>query len=155
LGNGQVIGVDIEIRPPNRAALEAHPLAKRIHLIEGSSISKDIVAAVKNRIPSGSTVLVILDSDHSKSHVLAELECYHELVTSGSYIVATDGIMSLAADVPRGNRNWVHDNPTEAAKDFAARHPEFVLEQPAWLFNESDLVRNVTHWPGAWLRRRP
>jgi len=153
MGHGQVIGIDIEIRPQNRAAIEAHPMAKRIQLVEGSSVAPEIVADVKNRIPPGSTVIVILDSDHSKSHVSAELECYCDLVTYGSYIVATDGIMSLAADVPRGNPEWIHDNPTEAAREFSDRHPEFILEQPAWIFNESQLTKSVTHWPGAWLRR--
>ncbi len=154
LGHGQVIGIDIEIRPQNRLAIEAHSMASRIQLIEGSSVSPEIVAEVKRRIPPGSKVLVILDSDHSKDHVAAELDCYRELVSKGSYIVATDGIMSLVADVPRGRADWVYDNPTEAAKEFAALHPEFVLEQPAWLFNESGLTKNVTHWPGAWLRRQ-
>lgn len=153
LGHGEVIGIDIEIRPHNRAAIEAHPMAKRIQLVEGSSIDTGIVADVKGRIPAGSKVLVILDSNHSKEHVLAELECYHDLVCPGSYIVATDGIMSLVHDVPRGAAEWTHDNPTEAAREFAERHSDFVVEQPAWLFNESDLQNNITHWAGAWLKR--
>lgn len=153
MGRGRVIGVDIEIRPPNRQAIEAHPLSKRIELIEGSSTAPDIVAEVKRRIPAGARVLVILDSNHTKAHVAEELECYHDLVSVDSYIVATDGIMSEMHDVPRGRPEWTHDNPTEAAKEFAARHPEFLLRQPDWCFNESQLERNITHWPGAWLRR--
>jgi cephalosporin hydroxylase len=97
---------------------------------------------------------VLLDSNHTRDHVLAELEAYHGLVSPGSYIVATDGIMRDLTQVPRGNPEWSWDNPTEAAAEFARRHPEFVLEQPAWPFNESGLRRNLTHWPGAWLRRR-
>jgi cephalosporin hydroxylase len=155
MGKGDVIGVDIEIRPPNRKAIEAHPLSKRIQLVEGSSTEPSIVAAVKRRIPAGSRVLVILDSDHSRKHVRDELEAYHDLVSPGSYIVATDGVMSLMHDGPLGKPAWTHDNPTEAAKDFAAKHPEFVIEQPAWPFNESKLRRNITHWPGAWLKRLP
>ncbi len=150
---GKVIGVDIEIRPHNRSAIEAHPLFKRISLVEGSSVDATIVAQVKSQIPQGSRVLVILDSDHSRAHVNAELDAYHDLVTLGSYIIATDGVMSAVADVPRGNPSWVTDNPTQAAKDFAAKHPEFIIEQPSWNFNESTLTENVTHWPGAWLKR--
>ena len=97
--------------------------------------------------------MVILDSNHTYAHVHDELEAYADLVTPGAYIVATDGIMHDLADVPRGTPGWATDNPTFAARDFAAKHPEFVIEQPAWPFNESGLVNNITHWPGAWLRR--
>lgn len=151
--HGQIIGVDIEIRPHNREAIEAHPLFKRIALVEGSSVDPDIVWKVKAMIPAGARVLVILDSNHTKSHVMAELECYHDLVSSGSYIVATDGVMGPLHDTPRGQSSWKLDNPTEAAREFASRHPEFVVEQPPWPFNESNLSENITHWPGAWLKR--
>lgn len=153
LEKGRVIGIDIEIRPHNRAAIEAHPLYDRITLIEGSSTAPEIVAKAKSLVKPGETVLVILDSNHTYAHVYAELEAYADLVTSGSYIVATDGIMHDLADVPRGTLGWATDNPTFAARDFAAKHPEFVVEQPAWPFNESVLDQNITHWPGAWLRR--
>ena len=152
---GRVIGIDIEIRPHNRQAIEAHPLSDRITLIEGSSTAPDIVAQVKALVQPGEKVLVILDSNHSYAHVLAELEAYADLVSPGSYIVATDGIMQDLADVPRGTPDWVTDNPTYAARDFAAQHPEFKIEQPSWPFNESELDQNITHWPGAWLRRLP
>lgn len=150
---GRVIGIDIEIRPHNRAAIEAHPLSDRITLVEGSSAAPEIVAEVKSLVKPDETVLVILDSNHSYAHVHDELEAYAGLVTVGSYIVATDGIMYDLADLPRGTPDWVTDNPTFAARDFAARHPEFVIEQPAWPFNESGLQHNITHWPGAWLKR--
>lgn len=150
---GRVIGIDIEIRPRNRADIEAHPLNDRITLLEGSSTSPEIVAKVKSLVKPNETVLVILDSCHTYAHVLDELEAYADLVTQGSYIVATDGIMYDLADVPRGAPEWVTDNPTFAARDFAAKHPEFVIEQPAWQFNESALDQNITHWPEAWLKR--
>ncbi len=152
---GRIIGIDIEIRPHNRQAIEAHPLSDRITLIEGSSTAPDIVAQVKALVQPGEKVLVILDSNHSYAHVLAELQAYASLVSPGSYIVATDGIMQDLADVPRGTPNWVTDNPTCAARDFAAEHPEFKIEQPRWPFNESELEQNITHWPGAWLQRLP
>ncbi len=153
LEKGRVIGVDIEIRPHNRAAIEGHPLNDRITLIEGSSTDPNTVNKVKALVKPQDTVLVILDSNHTYAHVFSELEAYAELVTPGSYIVATDGIMYDLADVPRGMPSWATDNPAFAARDFAGKHPEFVIEQPAWPFNESDLDQNITHWPGAWLRR--
>ncbi len=154
LGRGRVIGIDIEIRPHNRAAIEGHELASFITLIEGGSTDAKTVAQAKSLINPGETVLVLLDSNHTRAHVLAELEAYHDLVRPGSYIVATDGIMKDLSDVPRGQGEWTSDNPTDAAIEFAAKHPEFVIEQPEWPFNESGLKRNLTHWPGAWLRRR-
>ena len=153
MGKGRVIGVDIEIRPHNRKAIEAHELASFITLIEGSSIEKSVVSRVKSLVKPDETVLVILDSNHTREHVLAELEAYHDLVSRGSYIVATDGSMKDLYDVPRGKPEWKQDNPTAAALEFVKKHPEFVIEQPAWPFNDSDLKENITHWPGAWLRR--
>lgn len=153
IGKGRVIGVDIEIRPANRAAIDEHPLAASITLIEGSSIDPNVVVSVRAQIEPSESVMVILDSNHTRQHVAAELEAYAPLVTPGSYIVATDGVMHDLADVPRGRREWRDDNPASAAREFAARHPEFVLNQPAWPFNESPLEHNVTHWPDGWLRR--
>lgn len=151
--DGRVIGVDIEIRHHNRDAIEAHPLFDHITLIEASATSDEAVAEVKRHINAGDTVMVLLDSDHSKGHVAAELECYHEMVSAGSYIVATDGIMKQLAGVPGGQPSWEWDNPTDAAVEFAERHPDFVIEQPPWPFNASELSKDITHWPQAWLRR--
>jgi len=154
MDKGRVVGIDIEIRPHNRAAIEAHPLNDRITLIEGSSVSPETLAQVKACVKSGEKVLVILDSNHTYDHVYQELEAYSGMVTPGSYIVATDGIMYDLADVPRGVPGWVKDNPTDAARDFVAKHPGYVIEQPSWDFNESQLTDNITHWPGAWVRKR-
>jgi cephalosporin hydroxylase len=153
IGKGRVIGVDIEIRPQNRKAIESHELFPYITLIEGGSTDPVIVQQVKSLVRPGETALVLLDSSHTKQHVLAELEAYHDLVSTGSYIMATDGVMKDLFDVPRGKSEWVWDNPSAAAVEFAQKHPEFVLEPPAWPFNESDLNKNITHWPDAWLRR--
>ena len=153
IGRGRVIGIDVDIRAHNRAAIENHELASYITLVTGDSIAPDTVARVHSLVGSTEQVLVILDSNHTKGHVSAELEAYHDLVTPGSYVVATDGFMQFLADVPRGVDSWTRDHPSAAAAEFAARHPEFVLEQPPWPFNESELSANVTHWPGAWLRR--
>jgi cephalosporin hydroxylase len=154
MGKGRVIGIDIEIRPHNRSAVESHPMAELITMIEGSSSDPQIVAQVKSLVKPGEVVLVILDSNHTKQHVKDELEAYHGLVTPGSYIVATDGIMYDLSDVPRGVEDWTWNHPMEAAEEFVASHDGFVLEQPEWPFNESELSENITHWPGAWLRKR-
>jgi cephalosporin hydroxylase len=154
MGKGRVIGVDIEIRQHNREAIEAHSMYDLITMIEGSSTAPEIVSQVKSLVNPGDTVLVILDSNHTKQHVADELEAYHDLVTPGSYIVATDGIMCDLHDVPRGEPDWDWNHPTDAAREFAENHAEFVIEQPEWPFNESELTENITHWPGAWLRKR-
>jgi cephalosporin hydroxylase len=151
---GRVIGIDIEIRPHNRTEIEKHELFPFITLVEGSSVAPDIVKHVKALVESGERVLVILDSNHTKQHVLDELQAYHVLVTPGSYIIATDGIMRDLYDVPRGIPEWIWDNPAAAAEEFVQSHPDFIQEQPAWSFNESNLTDNITHWPGAWLRKR-
>jgi cephalosporin hydroxylase len=154
LGKGQVVGVDIEIRPRNRTAIEAHPMASRIALIEGSSIDPTTVDKVKARIPAGSRVMVLLDSNHTKAHVRAELEAYAPLVSQDSYIVATDGIMYDLHDVPGGVADWTWNHATAAAAEFAAVHPEFALERLTPPFSETKIEEPVTYWPGAWLRRR-
>ena len=153
MDKGRVVGVDIEIRPHNRSAIEAHTLSGFITMIEGSSTDPATVAQVQAQIRPGEKVMVILDSNHSYSHVHDELLAYADMVSPGSYIVATDGIMSDLADVPRGQPGWITDNPTRAAAEFAARDTRFELKQPGWEFNESALAENITHWPGAWLRR--
>jgi cephalosporin hydroxylase len=153
MGKGRVIGVDIEVRPHNRTRLDAHPLRPLMTVIEASSTAPDTVASVKGLIGRDETVLVLLDSDHSYAHVMDELLAYAPLVTPGSYIVATDGIMRDLADVPRGKPDWARDNPARAAEDFAAKHPSFRIAEPPWRFNESALTGNVTHWPSAWLER--
>ena len=153
MGKGRVIGVDVEIRPHNRSAIEDHFLYDMIALVEGSSTETETIKFVSSLIKADESVMVILDSNHSKSHVLDELEKYSVFVTKGSYLVVTDGIMRDLSDVPRGNLNWKEDNPASAAIDFAKNHPEFKIEQPTWPFNESSLKRNVTHWPDAYLRR--
>jgi cephalosporin hydroxylase len=151
---GRVIGIDVEIRPHNRKAIESHELFPRITLLEGDSVAAETVGRVRSLVRPGEAVLVILDSCHTKGHVLAELEAYYDLVSPGSYIVAADGITRELSDVPRGRAEWAWNNPSAAAIEFAQTHPQFELEQPAWPFNESDLTQNVTHWLGAWLRRK-
>jgi cephalosporin hydroxylase len=151
---GRIIGVDIEIRSHNRKAIEAHELSPFITLIEGSSTDPGIVGQVQARIRPGETVLVLLDSNHTKAHVLEELERYGPLVTPGSYIVATDGIMAQVAGGPRTQPDWTWNNPIGAIEAFTAAHPEFVEEEPPFPFNEGVVTERVTYWPRAYLKRR-
>jgi cephalosporin hydroxylase len=154
MGKGRVIGIDIEIRPHNRQAIEEHALFEYITLIEGSSIDGHIVKNVKSLVNPHEKVFVMLDSNHSQHHVLAELNAYADIVSIGSYIVAADGIMERLVGAPRSSPDWGWNNPKAAALEFVGQHPEFAVEQPPWLFNESSLTENITYWPGAWIRRK-
>ena len=151
---GRVIGIDIEIRDSTRKALKSHPLAPLISLVEGNSTAESVVNRVKSLITKGETVMVILDSNHTKKHVLAELEAYQDLISPGSYIIAADGNMKDLYDVPRGKPQWREDHPAAATREFAEKHPEFELQTPAWEFKISSLRENVSYWPSGWLRRR-
>jgi cephalosporin hydroxylase len=155
LDRGRVIGIDIEIRPHNRVAIEAHPLSSFITLIEGSSTAPEVVESVTGQIGPDERVLVILDSNHTKAHVLEELAVYAPLVSPGSYIVAADGIMADLSDVPGGKPEWVSDNPSDATIEFARADPRFELEEPPFPFNEGRIEERVTYWPSAYLRRLP
>ena len=119
LGKGRVIGIDVDIRPHNRQAIEQHELAGLITLVEGDSVAAAVVERVRGLLRPGETVLILLDSCHTREHVLAELKAYAPLVTPGSYIVATDGLMRNLYDVPRARPGSREDNPAEAARIFA------------------------------------
>ncbi len=153
IGKGRVIGVELEFRGDNKRKIESHLLSPCITLVEASSIAPETVETVRGMIKTSETVLVILDSNHSKAHVAAELEAYAPMVTKNSYIVATDGCMEYLEDVPRGQPGWSIDNPAAAARDFLKAHPEFCLDMPKPVFNESALTETPTHWPNAWLKR--
>jgi cephalosporin hydroxylase len=154
LGKGRVIGVDIEIRPHNRAALQAHPLIDRVTLVEGGSTDPETVARVKALIRPGETVMLILDSNHARDHVAAELEAYADLVTPGSYILVQDGVMQLVAGMPRTGADWAENNPIPATLAFLESHPEFELAKPPRPFDETLETPDCSHHPSGWLRRR-
>jgi cephalosporin hydroxylase len=126
----QVLGIDIDIRVHNRAAIEAHPMARRIAMIEGSSVAPEVVAEVKSRASSKRSVLVLLDSNHTHDHVLTELEAYAHLATVGSYCVVFDTVIE---DMPEGvfsGRPWGKGNNAKTAVwDFLKRHPEFEIDK--------------------------
>ena len=152
-GRGRVVGIDIEIRPHNRQAIESHPLFPLITLIEGSSIDPNVVDQAKAQVREGETVLVLLDSCHTKEHVLAELNAYAGLVTAGSYIVAMDGIMEQVVGAPRTQPDWTWNNPRAAAQEFVEANRGFVIEQPPFQFNEGNVSKPVTYWPGGYIKR--
>jgi len=153
IGRGRVIGIDLEIRPQNRAAVEQHALADMITLVEGDSKATETVRKVKSLIMPNESVIVFLDSRHAKAHVLAELDNYSPIVSVGSYIVAMDGIMEQLVGAPRSQPDWGENNPRQAVLEWVARNPDFVLEEPAFAFNEGMVQSRVTYWPDAFLRR--
>jgi cephalosporin hydroxylase len=153
LGHGRVIGVDVEIRPHNREALEAHPLADLIELVEGDSAAAETVARVRSLVEPGETGLVLLDSRHTKDHVLAELRAYADLVGPGSYVVVMDGIMRQVAGAPRSEPDWDRNNPLSAIDEFLRDDSRFVAQDPPFAFNEGSVTDRVTYWPRGYLRR--
>ncbi len=153
MGCGRIVGVDIEIRPHNRKAIEAHELFSYITLIEGDSIAPDTVSQVKALVKPEGRVLVLLDGCHTKAHVAAELEAYSPLVNVGSYIVAMDGIMKDLVGAPRSNPDWGWNNPASAALEFVENNSNFIIEDPEISFNEGTITEKVTYWPNAFIKR--
>ena len=154
MGIGRVIGIDIEIRPHNRKSIEEHDLFEYITLIEGNSFDDSVVSNVKSMVKPREKCLVMLDSNHTKEHVLAELNAYSDLVSVGSYIVAADGIMEKLVGAPRSSDDWEWNNPKAAAEEFIKTNDDFVLDEPKPPFNEGIIDKNiVTYWPNAYLKR--
>lgn len=126
----KVIGVDIDIREHNRVAIESHPLASRIQMIEGSSVSTEVLHQVRQIADSHQRVMICLDSNHTQDHVLAELEAYGPLTSVGSYCVVFDTIIE---DMDRDvflDRPWGRgDNPKTAVRKFLTSHPEFEIDR--------------------------
>jgi cephalosporin hydroxylase len=128
--DARVVGVDIDIRAHNRAAIEAHPLARRVTMLQGSSVAPEIVAQVQRLAEGRRRVLVSLDSNHTHAHVLAELEAYAPLTSVGSYCVVFDTVID---DMPASmfpDRPWgPGDNPKTALFEYLQRHPEFEIRK--------------------------
>lgn len=145
----KVIGIDIDIRAHNRAAIEAHPMASRIQMVQGSSIAPETVAAVHAASAGYQRVLVLLDSMHTHDHVLAELDAYASLVTPGSYCVVFD---TFVEDMPPGffdDRPWdVGNNPKTALRQWLQTHADFEVDA-SW---PNKLM--VTVAPEGFLRRK-
>lgn len=145
----RVLGIDIDIRAHNRVAIESHPMAHRIDMIQGSSIADDIVARAHKAAADFGRVMVILDSNHTHDHVLAELKAYAPLVSSGSYCVVFDTVIE---DLPAGmypDRSWdVGNNPKTAVREFLSHNHDFEIDEDL----EAKLL--ITVAPGGYLRRR-
>lgn len=126
----KVIGVDIDIRPHNRKALDEHPLRFKMELIEGSSIEPEIIQQVRRHAEGIERVMVALDSNHTHTHVLAELNAYANLVSVGSYCIVYDTVIE---DLPAGSfpdRPWdVGNNPKTAVREWLKSHPEFEIDK--------------------------
>jgi cephalosporin hydroxylase len=153
MDKGRVIGVEVELRSHNRKAIDAHILRPLITIVDGSSTDPETVEQVKGLIKPGEKVMVMLDANHTKAHVLDELRMYGPLVTPGCYIVACDGIMEQVCGGPRTKPEWKESNPKQAAIAFAKENPNFVVEEPVWPFNEGFVRERVTYWPSAFVKR--
>jgi cephalosporin hydroxylase len=131
MGKGKVIGIDIDIRKHNRAEIEKHPLYHRIVMIEGSSVSEDVVAQVKSITDGAKGILVSLDSHHTHQHVLKELELYTPFVSVGSYCVVFDtAIEELSREIPIIDRPWgPGNNPKTAVWEFLKTNDRFVIDK--------------------------
>ncbi len=129
-GERKVIGVDVEIRPHNRMAIEQHPLALRIELLEGSSVDPAVVAEVRRRAAAKAPIVVILDSNHTHQHVLRELQAYSSLVGKGSYLIVMDTVVE---DMPKrffSDRPWGPGNsPKTAVREFLKACDRFEVDQ--------------------------
>jgi cephalosporin hydroxylase len=146
--DARVVGVDIDIRYHNRDAIEAHPLFKRIDLIEGASTATEIFARVRNAARGRAPVLVSLDSNHTHAHVLEELELYAPLVSIGSYCVVFDTIIEHMPKACYPDRPWgPGDNPKSALTAYLRAHPEFEVDRRV----DDQLVISVS--PGGYLKR--
>jgi cephalosporin hydroxylase len=148
IGEGDVLGIDIDIRPHNRAAIEQHPLARRIRMIEGSSLDEGVVAEARAAAGNVDRVMVVLDSNHTHQHVLAELRAYGSLVTVGQFLVVADTFVEQIPAQEHRQRPWgPGDNPGTALRAWLGEVEGFEPDP----FVNSKLL--LTASPGGYLRR--
>lgn len=128
-GDRQVIGIDLDIRHHNRQAIEAHRLAPRIKMIEGSSVDETVAQQVKNFCRDSRPILVILDSNHTHDHVARELDIYSPLVGRDSYLIVLDTVIEDMPEEAFPNRPWSKgNNPKTAVQEFLRRNERFVVD---------------------------
>ena len=144
--DGQVIGIDVEIRAHNRVAIEAHSMFKRIKMIEGSSIADSTILELEALLDSGKTTMVMLDSNHSRDHVLNEMRLYSKYINVGSYLIVQDGAQEWVSDIPRGKPEWKEDNPLAAIDLFLKENDDFEID-------ETYTRLGITQSPSGYLRR--
>jgi len=129
--DGYVLGIDIDIRAHNKTEIDAHPMRKRIEMIQGSSIAPETVAAVTEHVKAKKSVLVVLDSNHTHDHVLHELQLYSPFVTLNNYLVAYDTLVEdMPADLMNPDRPWGKgNNPKTAVWEFLKSNSQFVIDK--------------------------
>jgi cephalosporin hydroxylase len=143
-----VIGVDIDIKPHNRRAIEEHPLFSRITLLEGSSVDQSLFSELSDIAKNYKRIMVILDSNHTHDHVLEELRMYSELVSVGNYCIVMDTVIETSPIAALADRPWtVGNNPMTAVKQFLAEGSNFAVDK------EIEYKLSVTVAPNGWLRR--
>lgn len=144
---GFVVGVDVDIRQHNREAVEAHPMAKHIKLVQGSSIDAATVAEVRSLVGDDGPVIVALDSNHTKEHVLEELRAYSGFVKKGSYLVVFDTLLEDLPSEMSAGRPWGPGNgPKSAVEAFLRENDRFVID------DDIDAKLLITVAPRGWLR---
>lgn len=146
--DAEVLGLDIEIRPHNRKAIEDHPMSRRITMVEGDSTAEDVIAQVHEKAREHRTILVCLDSNHTHDHVLKELHAYAPLTSVGSYCVVFDTAIEDMPDGSFPDRPWGKgNNPKTAVWEYLKENDEFVVD---------DMIENkllITVAPGGYLKR--
>ena len=148
LGRGRVLGIDIDIRDHNRRAIESHPLADRITLLEGSSLDDQIIREVSRQSEQFDRVMVVLDSNHTHHHVLSELLAYSPLVSVGQYLVVCDTVVEDLPPQDHRPRPWgPGNNPATALREFLVDHPDFEVDEAI----QNRLL--ISSSPGGSLRR--
>jgi cephalosporin hydroxylase len=152
IGKGKVIGVDIDIRAHNRETIQAHPMSKRVEMIEGGSADDDTLEKVRALIPEGASVMVVLDSDHSRDHVLAECRAYAPLITPGCYLVVADTLVGHVSEEnapKKRSKIWFKGNePLSALNDFMFENSDFEVDEVL----NGKLVLSSS--PGGYVRRK-
>jgi len=144
----KVIGIDIDIRPHNRTAIECHALGTMVHLIEGSSLDTTVIEQVRVIASGAARVLVMLDSNHTHDHVLSELHSYAPLVTKGSYCVVFDTIVQFMPEGSFPDRPWdVGNNPWTAVQEYVNENPEFKVD------NSISAKLQISVAPGGYLQK--
>ena len=152
IGKGKVIGVDIDIRAHNRETIQEHPMSKRVEMIEGGSADDDTLEKVRALIPEGASVMVVLDSDHSRDHVLAECRAYAPLITPGCYLVVADTLVGHVSEEnapKKRSKIWFKGNePLSALNDFMFENSDFEVDEVL----NGKLVLSSS--PGGYVRRK-
>ena len=128
-GKRKVLGIDIDIRAHNRAAIEAHPIAHKIAMIQGSSIAPDVIAQVHEYARDFKRIMICLDSNHTHEHALAELNAYASLTSNGCYCIVFDSFVEDMSEDLFPDRPWgPGDNPKTAIWEYLKTHPEFEID---------------------------